>query len=136
MEDSLLQMKYAFATVFVKRIIDADGILHPDEEKYFSQWFPLTLLKKLQLDSPKLLHHHYVQSLDVLPQALTDIQKKEVFGLLLGACLADEFLDFREFGILEAASRVLRIESEEMFEMLDFFLDTEIPSESDDLSTR
>lgn len=132
MEESLLQMKYAFATVFVQRIIDADGIVHPEEKKYFAQWFPLELLQKLELDSPEHLHHHYVQSLDVLPQGLTDLQKKEVFGLLLGACLADDFLDFREFGILEAAARVLQIQSEEMFEMLDFFLDADIPSESDD----
>ena len=132
MEDSLLQMKYAFAIVFVKRIIDADGILHPEEKKYFSHWFPLQLLQKLELNSPERLHHAYVRSLDFLPSALTDLQKKEVFGLLLGACLADDFLDFREFGILEAAARVLKIETEEIFELLDFFLDADIPSESDD----
>ena len=131
MEDSVLQMKYAFATVFVKRIIDADGILHPQEEKYFSEWFPLPLLQKLELDSPESLHHHYVRSLDVLPSILTEMQKKELFGLLLGACLADDFLDFREFGILEAAARVLQIETEQMFDLLDFFLDADIPSESD-----
>ena len=131
MEDSILQMKYAFAVVFVKRIIDADGVLHPQEEKYFAEWFPLSLLKQLRLDSPELLHHHYVRSLDVLPTTLTEIQKKELFGLLLGACLADDFLDFREFGILEAAARVLQIETEQIFELLDFFLDADIPSESD-----
>ena len=131
MEDSILQMKYAFAVVFVKRIIDADGVLHPQEEKYFAEWFPLELLKRLGLDSPDLLHHHYVRSLDVLPTALTEIQKKELFGLLLGACLADDFLDFREFGILEAGARVLQIETEQIFELLDFFLDVDIPSESD-----
>lgn len=131
MEDSVLQMKYAFATVFVKRIIDADGILHPQEEKYFAEWFPSSLLEQLKICSPESLHHHYVRSLDVLPNVLTEIQKKEIFGLLLGACLADDFLDFREFGILEAAARVLHIETKQMFEMLDFFLDAEIPSESD-----
>ena len=135
MEDSVLQMKYAFATVFVKRIIDADGVLHPQEEKYFSEWFPISLLQKLELDSPESLHHHYVRSLDVLPNVLTEMQKKELFGLLLGACLADDFLDFREFGILEAAARVLQIETEKLFELLDFFLDADIPSESDVIET-
>ena len=131
MEDSILQMKYAFAVIFVKRIIDADGVLHPQEEKYFAEWFPLSLLQQLELDSPELLHHHYVRSLSVLPEVLTELQKKELFGLLLGACLADDFLDFREFGILEAAARVLCIETEQIFELLDFFLDADIPSESD-----
>ena len=83
------------------------------------------------MNSKELLFDAYVQSLDILPEQLSEAQKKEVFGLLLGASLADDFLDFREFGILEAAAKVLRIDNEEMFSMIDFFLDAEIPNESD-----
>ena len=129
METALMRMKYAFATVFVKRIIEADEKIHPEEEKFFRQWFPPTLLERLSLHSKELLFDAYVQSLDILPEQLSEAQKKELFGLLLGACLADDFLDFREFGILEAAAKVLRIDSEEMFSMIDFFLDADIPSE-------
>jgi hypothetical protein len=131
METALMRMKYAFATVFVKRIIEADDVIHPEEEKFFAQWFPQELLNHLSLNTKALLFDAYVQSLDILPEQLNDSQKKEVFGLLLGASLADDFLDFREFGILEAAAKVLRIDSEEMFSMIDFFLDADIPNESD-----
>ena len=47
METALMRMKYAFATVFVKRIIEADEKIHPEEEKFFMQWFPPTLLERL-----------------------------------------------------------------------------------------
>ena len=95
METALMRMKYAFATVFVKRIIEADEKIHPEEEKFFMQWFPPTLLERLSLNSKELLFDAYVQSLDILPEQLSEAQKKEVFGLLLGASLADDFLDFR-----------------------------------------
>ena len=131
METALIRMKYAFTTVFVKRIIEADEKIHPEEEKFFTQWFPQNLLEHLSLHTKDLLFDAYVQSLDILPEQLNEDQKKETFGLLLGACLADDFLDFREFGILEAAAKVLRIDGEEMFSMIDFFLDADIPSDSD-----
>lgn len=131
MDESLLRMKYAFALVFVKRIVEADGVIHPEEAKYCTQWFPNELLIRLSLHTKKMLLNAYVQSLDVLPDVLDPGQKQEVFGLLLGACLADDYLDFREFGILEAAAKVLRIDNEEMFALIDFFLDADIPSESD-----
>ena len=131
MDESLLRMKYAFALVFVKRIIEADGVIHPEEAKYCVQWFPNDVLIRLSLHTKENLLNSYVQSLEVLPDVLDATQKQELFGLLLGACLADDYLDFREFGILEAAARVLRIGNEEMFHLIDFFLDADIPSESD-----
>ena len=131
MDESILRWKYAFALVFVKRIIEADDVIHPEEAKYFAQWFPPELLVRLSLHTKEGLLNSYVQSLEILPDVLNRHQKEELFGLLLGACLANDFLDFREFGILEAAARVLRISNEEMFALIDFFLDADIPSESD-----
>ena len=128
MDRELMRMKYAFALVFVKRIIEADNVIHPDEVLYFEEWFAPEILSLLSLTTKKELLHVYVQSLDVLPHALEEEQKKELFGLMLGACVADDFLDFREFGILEAAANVLLIEQEQMFAYIDFFLDADIQS--------
>jgi len=128
MNRELMRMKYAFALVFVKRIIEADNVIHPDEKLYFAEWFSPKILSMLSLSTQKQLHEAYVQSLDILPQALNEEQKKELFGLMLGACVADDFLDFREFGILEAASNVLLIDNEQMFSYIDFFLDADIAS--------
>ncbi len=126
MDRELMRMKYAFALVFVKRIIEADNIIHPDEVLYFEEWFSPQVLALLSLSTKKEVLDSYVRSLDVLPQALSTEQKKELFGLMLGACVADDFLDFREFGILEAAASVLLIDKEQMFSYIDFFLDAEI----------
>ena len=119
----ILKMKYAFAFCFVKRIVWADEILVESEKAYIEEWFPKTLFYALGLHTQEDLDRYYQLAYTRISSLLSKDEKKEVFGLLLGACVADDYLDFREFSILDEAAKLLEISNQHMFELMEYFLE-------------
>jgi len=115
----LIRMKYAFAMQFVEQVIEADEIVREEELNYFAHCFPKELIEKLQLTDPMVRLELYQISLEELPKRLLFEEKLDLFGLLLGASVADDELEFREFGVLEAAAKVLGLNSEVMMDYID-----------------
>ena len=119
----ILKMKYAFAFCFVKRIVWADEVLVESEKAYMEEWFPQTLFYALGLHTQEELDQYDLLARTRISSLLSEDEKKEVFGLLLGACVADDYLDFREFSILDEAAKILGISNQQMFEMMEYFLE-------------
>ena len=119
MEFELIRMKYAFAMQLAEQVIEADDVILKEEKEYFDLVFPEALLQKLALEDPKDVKVCYEKAVDELPERLDLEQKLEIFGLLLGASVADDFLEFREFGVLEASAKILGIPPEIMMDYID-----------------
>ncbi|MEC7986249.1 MAG: hypothetical protein VX278_13875, partial [Myxococcota bacterium] len=119
MELELIRMKYAFEIKLVEEVIAADEVILKEEQDYFEHFFPADLIRNLGLDDPLVLNECYKKAVVELPNRLTMEERLSIFGLLLGASVADDFLEFREFGVLEAAAKVLAIPAETMMDFID-----------------
>ena len=54
-----------------------------------------------------------------MPTLLSHEEKLELLGMFLGASVSDGEMEFREFGVLEAAANVLGIAQEGLLEYFD-----------------
>ena len=126
MSTEVLKMKYAFAFYFVKRIVWADNILADGEREYIEEWFPQSLLVALGIHKEEECIRYYQSARKKLVEALKEEEKHELFGLLLGACVADDYLDYREFVLLDEAAKILGLGNQQMFELMEYYLETNI----------
>ena len=126
-ERETLRMKYAFAIRLVKNVIEADEKILPEEEAYFYECFPPEFLQVLQLSDVEEQDRLYTRAVEELPTLLSEDQKLELIGMFLGAGVSDGELDFREFGVVEAASAALGLPLERLVDYIDGLFGAPIP---------
>jgi uncharacterized tellurite resistance protein B-like protein len=111
-ERELIRMKYAFAMQLSWQVIEADQRIMSEEVDYFDEWFPPELLQTLELDNPDERLTMYKRAVEELPNRLSLEERLEIVGMLIGASVSDGYMEFRQFGVLEAASAALEIPQE------------------------
>ena len=119
-EQEKIRIKYAFLMKFTWQVIEADEQILQEEVDYFSEFFPLALVKALDLEEKEDRMRLYEQGVECLAKILTKEEKLEIIGVLVGASVSDGFMEFREFGIIEAASKVLEIPEDEFLAYFDY----------------
>ena len=105
----MMRMKYAFAMHLVTNVIEADSIVVDSERDFFQECFPEELIDALDLSQPEKRAEMLTKALDELPRVMNLEQRLDIFGMVLGASVADGDLEFREFGVLEIAAKALHI---------------------------
>lgn len=114
-------MKYAFLMHLTWQVIEADEQILDEEVEYFAMLFPDKLQKVLQLEDEKERFDLYEKGVEKLPKLLSYDEKMDILDVLVGASVSDGFMEFREFGIIEAASKVLDIPQDEFMSRFDYF---------------
>ena len=112
MERELIRMKYAFAMQLSWQVIEADQRIMSEEVDYFDEWFSPELLQTLELDNPDERLSLYKRAVEELPSRLSVEERLEIVGMLIGASVSDGYMEFRQFGVLEAAAAALGIPQE------------------------
>ena len=102
-EREKFRMKYAFLMHLTWQVIEADEQILAEEVDYYSTLFPEQLQKVLALEDEQERFSLYEKGLECLPQLLTYEEKMDVLDVLVGASVSDGFMEFREFGIIDAA---------------------------------
>ena len=96
-------MKYAFAMHLVQNVIEADSVILDSERDFFQECFPDALIHALDLSRPDVRAELLTKALEELPTSMSLEERLDIFGMVLGASVADGELEFREFGVLEVA---------------------------------
>jgi len=118
-EHDLLRLKYAFAIHLTWKIIEADEKILAEEVRYFNECFPPELLKSLDLVDAAERKRLYEIAVEELPKLLNFGERLELLGMFLGASVSDGEMEFREFGVLEAAATALEIPQADFLEYFD-----------------
>ena len=115
------RMRLAFALTFAQRIIEADGIIHEDEEAFMSSVFSPGTLARHGLEHAAAREEYFGAALRELPGRLGYHDKLALVGLFFTACYSDGSLDAREMRVLKEASEALGVERERVVKYLQRF---------------
>ena len=122
-EHELLRLKYAFAMRLTWQIIEADEKVLPEEVSYYNECFPPELVSSLSLDDPNEIEELYERAVEELPKHLSFEERLDLLGMFLGASVSDGDMEFREFGVLEAAANALEIPQAAFLDYFDRIFD-------------
>jgi len=112
------RMRLAFAHHFAQKIVEADGIIQPDETRFMEQVFPDVLLDRLGIAGAEARALWRDRSFEVLPKILGHHDKLALVGLFFSVCYSDSSLDAREMKVLKDASEILGIDRNEVVNYL------------------
>lgn len=115
------RMRLAFAMHFSNRIIEADGVVHDEEEAFLASVFPAVLVDRLGLSDPETLGEYQHAAMDELAGRLGHHDKLGLIGLFFSACYADGSLDAREMRVLREAGEHLGLQRHEVVKYLQRF---------------
>lgn len=112
------RMRLAFALHYATRIVEADGIVHDDEEAFLASVFPESLVERLGLSDPRTREEYLQAATQLLASRLGHHDKLALVGLFFSACYADGSLDAREMRVLKNAGDRLGLQRDEVVKYL------------------
>lgn len=112
------RMRLAFALHFARRIVEADGVVRPDEEEFLRAVFPSDLVTRLGLDDVAVRDEYFDAAREALAVQLGHHDKLGLVGLFFSACYSDGSLDAREMRVLREAGELLGLTREEVVKYL------------------
>jgi len=115
------RMRLAFAHDFAQRIVEADGVIHADEEAFMATVFHPDTLRRLGLDTDEARQTYLRLALRELPGRIGYHDKLALVGLFFTACYSDGNLDAREMRVLKDASEALGVDRERVVSYLQRF---------------
>jgi uncharacterized tellurite resistance protein B-like protein len=115
------RMKLAFALGITERILQADGVVDPQETQWVDELFPPDLLGKLGMSNPQVQAEYFDAACELLPAALGHHDKLALVGLFFSACFSDGRVDAREMRVLKDAAEKLGLTKEEVVKYLQRF---------------
>lgn len=108
------RLRIAFALHFARLIVEADGVVSPDELAFLGRAFPPDMVAGLGLDNPEALAEARDQALAELGALLGYQDKLALIGLLFSACHSDGAADYREIRVLKQVADVLNLSGDEV----------------------
>jgi uncharacterized tellurite resistance protein B-like protein len=115
------RMKLAFALGITERILQADGVLDPQEAQWVEELFPPDLTARLGLSDASIRAEYFDAACELLPAALGHHDKLALVGLFFSACFSDGRVDAREMRVLKEAAEKLGLTREEVVKYLQRF---------------
>ena len=120
-DEGLERMRLVFAEHFARRIVEADGVVHEDEEQFLETVFPELMLRRMGLVDHALRSEWYAEAVKCLPSKLGHHDKLAMIGLFFSACYSDGSLDAREMRVLKEAGEILGLTKAEVVKYLQRF---------------
>lgn len=117
------RLKIAFGVEVLRRIAEADGVLHARELEALQSAYPAGRLRQLGFIDDEGLTEAWARAAerarDVLPRRLSHQEKLLLLGFFHTVTLSDGALDPREVREVHEAARILEIRVDELGEHLD-----------------
>lgn len=115
------RLRLAFALGITQRILQADGVVDPQETEWATELFPPDLLGRLGLLDPAIQAEYFEAARQVLPSSLGHHDKLALIGLFFSACYSDGRVDAREMRVLKEAAEQIGLTREEVVKYLQRF---------------
>lgn len=112
------RMRIVFAHHFSKAIIEADGVVHPDEKDFLARVFPADVMRQMGVDGEEAYATALEEAFEQLSAVLGHHDKLAMVGLFFGACHSDGNLAATEMKILKQAASALGVEGTEVVRYL------------------
>jgi len=115
---SMERMRIAFAHHFSEQIVNADGVVHPDERLFMARVFPPDVMVSMQMNTAEERSKVLAEALEKLPHLLGHHDKLAMVGLFFSVCHSDGTLDACEMRVLKDAATVLELDGNEVVRYL------------------
>jgi uncharacterized tellurite resistance protein B-like protein len=125
------ELKLAFSYHIVNQIVDADGVVEPEETKFLRATFPRALFEMADFvdrDTGRFTERWRIalgEALLVLPTRTRE-ERLGIIRTLLDAALSDQQFAREEGAILQRAARLLALDPGDVGEMVDALVTNEV----------